>query len=222
MVHEIMDQLRGRNTPVFPAGLGLGRCVKVFIYWLRLYNFDTMGFGKDNKGQMWREGGIITLGTLAANTAIKAATQIAITEDARLLSMDLGLHMIGLTNLEGPIIMGICNNELTVAEIAEALNMDGPLDRNDRELNENIGKAVFPLALLTAQGFVPMGKWVNAESNAGISANGSSLLGGRRTLQWTFSNPEGWTWFAFNFSGSALTTGAILRFFATYYGVWLQ
>ncbi len=178
-----------------------------------------MGFGKDGKGQMWREGGIITLGTLAANTAIKAASQIAITEDARVLTIDASLHQIGMTTLEGPVIMGICNNELSIGEIAEALNMDGPIDRNDRELQEDIGKAVFPLALVTAMGIVPIGKWVNAESAGGPN---NPMLGGRRTLQWTFSNPEGWTMFAFNFSGSSLTTGTVLRFFNTYYGVWLQ
>ncbi len=179
-----------------------------------------MGFGKDNKGAMWIEGNIITLGTLAANTALKADTQIVLGDDARILAMEGVVHSINMTADEGPVLVGICNNELTVAEIAEALVIDGPTDRNDRDLTEKVERAVFPMFSVSESGIVPIGKFDNVESVTGVG--GSAVqCGYRRPLRWTFSNPEGWTWFAFNFSGSALTTAGIVRLFTKYFGVWV-
>ncbi len=172
-----------------------------------------MGFGKDGTGVIIRDNDQITLGALNANAAIKQANPLVLAEDFRVLKSEHYLTMESATFVagDGPIIVGIANNELSAAEIAGCLNTDGPLNRNDRGNTETAMRAVFP--------FIQMPFVENAVGLApGIPNDGAPV---KDTHRWTYSNPEGFTLFAFNHGGSALTTGGILRNLSTYYGVWV-
>ncbi len=169
-----------------------------------------MGFGKDGKGVMIVDTGLITLATLANVTALKEDSPVTLGEDFRLIKIDLLAMISGATPGEGPIWLYLANDELTVAEIAEAIEVGGPSDRNDRLSVERAGRAVFML------GMFPLA--VAEEPVHGPESQRGFL---QKTIRWTFSNPEGFTLVVFNQSGGTLTTGATVRFAAKYFGVWL-
>ncbi len=172
-----------------------------------------MGFGKDGKGVIIRDNDQITLGALNANAAIKQANPLVLAEDFRMLKSEHFLTMESGTFVagDGPIVVGVANGELSVTEIAECLNTDGPLNRNDRANQESAERAVFPFCQLD---FIE-----KAVGGVEVLNQGLPVVFKK---PWTYSNPEGWTLFAFNHGGSALTTGAILRNLSTYYGVWVS
>ncbi len=107
-------------------------------------------------------------------------------------------------------MLGICNGELSVAEIAEALTVDGPGDRNDRVNQEQAERAVWIIGTPDATGG---GTQFNLKGQ-----NGSTIIEWKK--RWTFSDPEGWDFFIFNL-GTALTTGGNANLLATNYGVWV-
>ncbi len=166
-----------------------------------------MGFGKDGKGAMIRERHIITLGALVAGAVLKSDAQLAIEEDFRIIKTEVFPSLLTHAVGEAPIYFGIADNELSVTEIAEALEVDGPLDRNDRVKVEQAERPVWIL-----------GQFLGDQQD--VSDN-PFPVGIVKNLRWTFSNPEGWTWFAFNGGPDNLTTGAFLRLYAVHYGVWV-
>ncbi len=169
-----------------------------------------MGFGKDGKGAIITQKDLITLGTLGAATVMKQATGIAIEDSFRLIKVEISAVMTGHTGGEGPIHLYVVNDELSVAEIAEAINAQGPVNRNDRVAMERAERAVFLLGVFGAAGVTE--ELHGADGQEGIV---------NKTIRWTFNNPEGWSIVAFNDSGATLTTGSIVRFVAKYFGVWV-
>ncbi len=171
---------------------------------------DKIGFGKDGKGAIIREDITITLGALAGKTGIlttNGGLQNGLQEDFRILKTELHGNEIGITALDEPVELYMLNGELTLAEAEAAIEIDGPQDRNDRvsmELAERwvryIGKFPDVTGLASAREFVPVGKL---------------------TARWTFSDPEGWNYMAYNNSGANRTTGAVISLKATHYGVWV-
>ncbi len=104
-----------------------------------------MGFGKDGKGQIIRENVTISLGTLAANTAIKASAQVAIQEDFRLIKTKASVNYFSPDlDVDNAIVVGIADNELSAAEISEALTAS-PTDHNDNVPQERSMRPVFEL-----------------------------------------------------------------------------
>lgn len=168
-----------------------------------------MGFGKDNKGVIIREKPTITLGTLNAATAIKQTSggvAGSMGEDFRLIKTEVFIYVEGANVDEGPITVGIADENLTVAEIAECLATEGPKDRNENAESEQSHRPVWELVVIE---------------------NDSAERGGvhqpiEKVLRWTFSAAEGWCWFAYNDSGAQLAGGTIVRIRAKHFGVWLS
>ena len=170
----------------------------------------NMGFGKDGKGAIIREVGAITLGALGPGTTIKASSQISPEEDFRILKTEVFTHVEGGT-ADDVCLFGIANDELDVGQIAEAINADGPVDRNDREKTEQAERAVFVLAISELES--GSGHLVGMDGQEGVIVH---------KKPWTYSNDEGWTFWAHNLNGaSAMTTGTVIRFYAVHYGVWV-
>ncbi len=167
------------------------------------------GFGKDGKGQILNEFDTITLGTLAAQSAIGAGNNYPIGDEFRLISTKFFAVMNGHTPGEGPILLGIADNELSDAEIGFALSLE-PTDKNDNAALESTHRPVFILGAFNGGG-----------TTGFIGGAGDGQMG-KETVRWTFSNPEGWTWFAFNSDPAALTTGTVVTFYARHYGVWVR
>ncbi len=167
-----------------------------------------MGFGKDGKGQIIHELDTITLGTLASATALLAdGGGVSMADDFRILKTE---YYVGLNETiaagDGPIFFGICDGELTITEIAEQLNQTGPLNRNDNARSEQAMRPIWLLEVFGPNSEQGQGNWRKGECKP----------------RWTFSNPEGWNWFAFNQSGGVLVTGNVLRFRAKSFGVWVS
>jgi len=170
-----------------------------------------MGFGKDGKGMIIHQADIITLSNLASATALLQdnVANLTLGEDFRILKQEYFVgHNETIAAGDGPIYFGVCNGELTVAEIAEQLVQTGPLNRNDAARTE---QALRQIKILEVFG----------PSTAG-STDDLNWRKGTWNPRWTYSNPEGWNFFAFNQSGGVLVTGTILRFRAKNYGVWVS
>ncbi len=170
-----------------------------------------MGFGKDGKGVIITQRDLITLGALTAATAIKQTTPPQIVEDFRMIKMELSALLTGHTTGEGPIHVYLANDELSVTEIAEVIDAEGPLNRNDRVAQERAERAVFLVGSFGVAG-------VTEEIHGHDSQEGIVT----KTIRWTFSNPEGWSLVVFNDSGATLTTGSVIRLVVKYFGVWLS
>lgn len=168
-----------------------------------------MGFGKDGDGAIIYENVQIALSTLADSAAIKQTSGgvgSSLEEDFRVFKTEYDIHIEGGAD-EDFVTIGICDNELSVTEIAETLNLNGPVDRNDRDSVEKSERAVFEFGHKRGAGddgekFVPR----------------MSHSWGKG---WTFSDTDGWAWFAYNDSGAALPTGTIIRIRAKHFGKWL-
>ncbi len=171
-----------------------------------------MGFGKDGKGAMIRERTTVALSTLAAGTAIKLTGGVTLQEDFRILKSQLTAIVHGLTAGDGVgLLLGICNGELSAAEIAEAINTDGPADRNDRVEQEEAERWVKVLGALEGAIESTTVMFHNAEGGPIITSKD----------RWTYSDPEGWAFFVFNATGSVMSTGANAEVTATHFGVWV-
>ncbi len=169
-----------------------------------------MGFGKDGKGVLIRDENLITLGTLGTKTAIKQGTPLPITQDFRMLKQRHWWSLLGATFVDddGPLLLGIVNDKLTVAQISEAIDAGGPLDRSDRVPEERAMRSVhlfeeMPIKFSQAEDGHPTEGFIEDK------------------YRWTYSAQDGWAIFAFNMGGGALTTGGIIRLTSMYFGVWV-
>ncbi len=171
-----------------------------------------MGFGKDGKGVLIRERTTITLGGLGVNTAIKQDSPLVITEDFRMIKAKIYAYLTGATFVagDGPVLVGLSNDDLSVGEIAEALTVDGPLGPDQTVQADQAMRPVFEL------GMIPfLDEAVNGNQP------GLVLPPIEAIVRWTFYNATGWTLFAFNFGSSSLTTGGVIQILAKYFGVWV-
>lgn len=168
-----------------------------------------MGFGKDGKGVIIREIVDITVGALADNSCIKQTAGglgSDLNEDFRLIKTEYYIHANGWQAGEGPVYVGVANNELTTTEIAESLTISGPQDRSDRLNEEKATRATWLFGSINA-------------SDAYRTPEGTPPQ--EKSLRWTFTAGDGWTWFAHNNSGGTLTTGLVIRIIAKHFGVWV-
>lgn len=168
-----------------------------------------MGFGKDGKGQILRENGAIALSTLGDATVIKSGSSLALTEDFRIVKSEIFVSRINAGAAgEGPLLFGIASDELTVTEIKEALEADGPLDPEDRLKEE---RATRPVWVLCQFG-----------GNNGVDEVPNNGMAVEKTMRWTFSSQSGWVFFAYNRSGASLTGSSQVVYDAKHFGVWVR
>ncbi len=168
-----------------------------------------MGFGKDNKGVIVRESDVIVLGALANAVAIKQSNPVAITDDFRILKSEYTIGMTGHTAGESPIDLYLVNNDLSVADIAAAVIAQGPLNKSDRDREEAAERSVKLVGTLQQQA---VGHALGPDNQHGLITIKHA---------WTYTKGVGWALVAHNRSGGTLTTGTVVRFAATHYGVWV-
>jgi len=162
-------------------------------------------------GAIIREHQSQALGTLGADVALIIGGGVTLSEDFRILKSQVSAFVAALTAGEGQgLMLGVANGELSVAEIKECLEADGPTDRNDRELVEKAERQVHIIGMYQADGLGTGGIFLGKQGEPVIEDK----------FRWTYSDPEGWNFFVYN-AGAALTTGAALTVVATHYGVWV-
>lgn len=150
----------------------------------------------------------MALSTLAADTGTLVGGP-AIEEDFRILKSEINALIVDLNaNDDGLVDLYLVNGELSLAECEEAIELDGPIDRNDRLAVEKAERYVRYVG-----SFQQSGGQTNARMNDGMPV----IIKPR----WTFSDTEGWDWMAYNHGTGALTTGASLKMKVTHYGVWV-
>lgn len=150
----------------------------------------------------------VTLGALATATAVTAATIIDPSREqgSKIKELRLAMSFKGKTAGEGPIVVGLCELSLSVGQIKEALEADPQLLR-DVPSAEQGNRRVFPIwqvpSLRTSDSEIVRMKdvrwpWKNMEEGMGIKV------------------------FAFNNSGSTLTTGTTVIVFGAAVTEWLH
>ncbi len=169
-----------------------------------------MGFGKDKKGVIFRQENVISLGTLAGSSAVKQTAPPAMTDSFRLIKTEGQATLEGGTQVtgDGPIVIGIASDDLSTGEIEEAIGVAPgiPLSRGDVVGSD---RAMRPVWLL---GTIPF-----TDGNGGKEIK----ISWSKTIRWTFSDETAFTLFAFNLGSGALTTGGLVRFLHTAFGVWV-
>ncbi len=171
-----------------------------------------MGFGKDGRGSILVEEFSTGVGALAVQTGVRIASGLVIEEDFRMIKTTLSLVLFGFTTGQGNgLKLFIVNGNLTQAEIEEAVEANGPLDRNDRTLQERSERFVKALGMV--EQFSPTGVVATCRNK-----EGGPMI--EETIRWTFSDTDGWAWFLYN-TGATLTTGATVVLQAKHFGVWL-
>ncbi len=135
--------------------------------------------------------------TLAAQTAILIAGP-TMTRGGRLLSARGSFGIAQLTAGDGPFLVGLMDKDLSLTELEEFLELNGPVSPSDRTSMEKSGRG----ALIRTLGhIVPTGNGTVAS----IYLDNKSLSG----LKFS-EESAGWSYWLYNL-GEALTTGAIWR-----------
>ncbi len=170
-------------------------------------------------GAIIREVETIALATLADQAAIGFSV-LTLSEDFRILKSELAAGIVNLDDEENTpgLVLGIANGELSATEIAQALVAQGPVDRNDRLAKERADRWVKVLSQAEPVNVGPVSGRTTHDAIFKNENGGPVLVSKDR---WTYSDPEGWQFFIFNNTGSALATGATARLLATHYGVWV-
>ncbi len=159
----------------------------------------------------------ITLLNLAANAVVKEDSPLTLGEDYRMIKVEMAAHLLSLGAVDDlPINLYVTDNEMSEAEIAEAIVVGGPLDRNDRVAMERAERPVFLLGTFGSLGAVPA---VDGDYPLLGPKGQQGII--EKVVRWTFSNPEGWAVAAFNASGGILTTGAVVQLQMKFFGVWV-
>ncbi len=170
-----------------------------------------MGFGKDGQGQIIYDQTRGGLGALAALDAVEIGGSYndALVEDFRIMKMDYWMAILpatAITILDGPIIIGLAAGQITAAQVEQALEAV-PLNSDATALEES-NRPVWPLEIF----LIP---------DADLADNATLVRKGSINLRWTFNNPSGWVWWAYNVSSGALTTGSIAVILAKMFGMWV-
>ncbi len=174
-----------------------------------------MGFGKDGKGAILREQVSLSLSTLAAQAAV-LANGLQLDENFRILKSEITCVVTGLTTTEGNgLILYLTNGDLSVTEVEECIEANGPLRPSDAVASERAERWVRRIG-------ATRGTEVATE-HVMANATGGPLLDIKP--RWTFSRARtategGWNWVVYN-DGIILTTGAVAHILATHYGVWV-
>ncbi len=154
----------------------------------------------------------INLSTLAAGAAIKGNLKIDASREQgiRMQKMKAAMSWNGLTDAEGPLMVGLCNSDLSPTEIAECIAAD-PQKELDTPATEQVMREVFPIwfiGLFTTTKEPPVHE-VDAGMLREIRYPWKEVIEG-----------NGLSWFVMNLGGGALTTGVGVHFFSVTIGEW--
>ncbi len=146
------------------------------------------------------------LGTLAVDTGQLLASPV-MTRGGSMISTQLSATVTVLTPGDGPFLFGIANKSLSLAELEEYLEANGPVEPTVIPQAEQVtrGKLIRTLGLI-----VPSGDG----TVSALFVDNRSLSG----LRWN-EESAGWNYWVYN-RGRALTTGAILRVWSSFFVRW--
>ncbi len=148
----------------------------------------------------------LPLSTLADGTVLKGDVLGSdLGEDLYIVSIDAQIAIRGATAGEGPILVGFAHDDLSVAEINEALEAE-LTDPDDIIAKERARRPVRKTGLFSV---INANEVLNDGKAVRTKCRWSEGDGNHRIALW-----------ARNQSGATLSTGAILEWFGTVYGRW--
>lgn len=145
-----------------------------------------------------------TVGALANNAAVGTALADTLVSDNLLLSIKCVHSLRNMTAAEGPVSVGVCIDDYTDAEIAEAILAQGAWDQSDREIQELARRRVRIIGIFPVD-------------YADMVLNDGRPL--KTKLNWKMFEGETLKFFVFNNSGAVLTTGGIYNVLGNAYMV---
>jgi len=93
----------------------------------------------------------VSFSTLAADALIGTVLSTTFTEERRILSAELTWAVEDLTDLDGPLEVGIAHSDYTDAEVEEALEAGGAWDEGNLVAQEQAKRLVRMVGLLTEE-----------------------------------------------------------------------
>ncbi len=168
-------------------------------------------------GVIVRERRSQAIGTLGNLTALLIGTKLANTVSFRMLKSQLTAVITSLTagNGEGfGLMLGLAQGDLTVTQIKEAIEAQGPINPSDVPAKEHSKRAVWLLG--------SMERLDPADTEGWMVDNVTNARRIEPKPRWTFTEGVGWNWFVWNSGASALTTGSTIDITATNFGVWVS
>ncbi len=157
-----------------------------------------MGFGKDGRGAILYFSVEGSVGALGAQTAV-ALFGHAVEQDFRILKIE-GTLVARDTVTGETLELWIADGDLTVAEIASALDSAGV--KSDDPEGEPAYRPVFFLG-----------------ATSGVVATPTIV---EKSVRWTFSPPDGFTFVVYNPSTDALAAVRDVNFHLKVFGVWVR
>ncbi len=154
---------------------------------------------------------LLNLSTLASETALKIGTKMDSSRENGFIikKQKIAISINGLTDAEGPILVGMTNTRISAAEVAECINAD-PQSPLDVPAQERSMREVYPIMVFAL--------WTTTKDPAV-----NEIRNEYRALHYPWKEiPEGTglDLFAMNRGGGALTTGAAVNFQLTTIGEW--
>ncbi len=90
-------------------------------------------------------------GTVAADDVTTQVLAEILTEERRVLSIEAGYAMRGLTAGDGPVSIGVAHSDYSAAEIEESLEAVGAWDEGDKVAQEQAARLVRDIGVLTEE-----------------------------------------------------------------------
>jgi len=146
----------------------------------------------------------LALATLTDETVIKNDIIGTLGEGLYIISVDINVVIRDLTAGETPLFFGVAHNDLTVAEILEAINAE-VTDFDDIVARERARRPVRKI-----------GAFAGALADP-IFNDGRKY---RQTVKFMIGEGNTLAFFLKNQSGATLTTGAIIEYDGTIFGRW--
>ncbi len=145
------------------------------------------------------------LGTLADNTILRSGLT-SLTDDFWVQSADLAWAIDGLVVGEGPILVGLAHGDLSITEIKEAIQAS-PTNRGDIVAREQARRPVRRIGMFNPQ-----------TTGGSLQLNHGEKV--RTVVKMYLAEGIELNAWAFNLSGSVLTTGAVIRTEGVLFGEW--
>ncbi len=150
------------------------------------------------------------LGTLSNQIVIKESALLGLDDDFDMDSFKAWIDVRGHTVGEGPIYVGVCDNDYTTSEIQEYFTVSGPRSFSDKVELEKSQRSIVVV------GMIDTGK-----TSGPLLTKTDSLGYVSQKFEMAVSDISGMAWFAFNDDDAALTTGTVISGFCRYKGAWL-
>ncbi len=143
-----------------------------------------------------------TLGALATLTGLVGSGP-AITQNFAAIMWQGGVGLTGWTTGEGPLLYGIMDADLSLAELEEYLELNGPIRANQVPQSEKAKRPVQVIGIVGGPGDPVWHPKVQTRLPA-------------------FREDVGWAFWVYNMGPAALSTGSTFTWLGTMFGRWID